>query len=106
MLSLSSGQSFDIVWNPTENEYDLPYRKLKDIKVVRSSDEHYLHIQFKDGRKEIIDFEEGLLREVISPSGLSIKLDYRLFNFEYVLERIHDGMGCEVSFDAWSNDWE
>ncbi|CAH8193299.1 hypothetical protein VAE308_1150349 [Vibrio aestuarianus] len=33
-LYLSSGQNFKIELNRSKNEYDIPYRKLKDIRVL------------------------------------------------------------------------
>ncbi|WP_412500520.1 hypothetical protein [Vibrio cyclitrophicus] len=105
MLRLSNGQAFKIQWNAAQNEYDLEYRRLKDIRVVRDSSSDNMIVLYKNGRTETLDLEEGLLRESTNESGLAIKLDYRLFNGEYVVSKIYDDSGTELEIDAWTDQW-
>jgi YD repeat-containing protein len=105
-LSLSTGQSFNLVWNSDKNEYDIPYRRLNDIRVLYLDDTSEINVVYKDGRNDYLDWEMGLLKRMASPSGLEIYFEYGTFNFQQVLCRIYDNAGRELTIDWWSNDWK
>ncbi|ENC6722719.1 RHS repeat domain-containing protein [Vibrio harveyi] len=104
-LHLSSGQSFVIEWDFNTGEYSMPYRRVKDIRVQRDSENGKIIVLYKDGRKEILDYEEGYLEEIISSNGISVKLEYKLLNFEYQLSRIYDAFNQEVEIDFRTDEW-
>lgn len=105
-LSLSTGQSFTIAWNSDINEYEMPYRKLKDIRVFYLDATKELKVVYKDGRKEFIDYEEGTLSKLVSPSGLVTDFEYSRLNQTLVLWRIIDNAGRELTIDWWSDKYK
>ncbi|WP_171394007.1 RHS repeat protein [Vibrio mediterranei] len=104
-LSLSSGQNFRIEWNFERSEYDIPYRRLKDLKVFYLSNTREIQIVYKDGRQDFIDYDEGTLNRMVSPQGLVIYFDYASSpsGQESTLETIRDGMGRKIDID-WRSD--
>lgn len=106
VLVLSTGQSFKLVWNDEINEYEMPYRKLKDIRVLYIDDSKELKVIHKDGRAEYLDWEEGIHKRTVSPSGLETYYEYGNFHFQSVLWRIYDKTGRELIIDWWTNEWE
>ncbi|WP_341659994.1 RHS repeat protein [Vibrio sp.] len=107
-LSLSSGQTFTIEWNSENSEYDIPYRKLKDIRVFFLNAGEEIKVVYKDGRQEFIDYHEGTLTRIVSPQGLVTYFDYsRPNNRNYpVLWRIYDDAGRELTINWWENTWQ
>ncbi|MPY23761.1 RHS repeat protein [Shewanella sp. YLB-07] len=106
ILSLSTGQSFQIVWNSEKNEYDMPYRKIKDMRIFYLDATRELKVVYKGGRQDYIDYEDGTLSRSISPQGLAIQFEYGYFNNESVLWRIYDDAGRELIIDWWTNKWQ
>lgn len=102
-IYLSSGQVFKIEWNSRENEYDIPYRKLKNIRVLRNNEN--IVVVYKDGRRENIDYDSGLMRELVSPTGRKVKLLYKVppFGNDEVLYKIEDEYGDYIEIDWWTN---
>ncbi|WP_240207696.1 RHS repeat protein [Vibrio sp. CyArs1] len=105
-LFLSTGQSFKIVWDYYANEYTVPYRRLKDIRVFYLNASNEIKVVYKDGRQDYIDFDTGTLTKLVSPQGLDIRFEYSNFNNTSVLWRIYDADGREVIIDWWSDKWE
>ncbi len=105
-LQLSSGQSFELKWNSAKNEYDIPYRKLKDVRVFYVSTTREVKIVYKNGKEEYLGWQDGELRRIVFPNGDTIYFDYGFFKFEQVIWRIRDNIGRELTIDWWSNDWE
>ncbi|QFI38559.1 RHS repeat protein [Moritella marina ATCC 15381] len=105
-LSLSTGQSFKIEWNASENEYDIPYRKLKDMRVFYLNASKEIKVVYKDGRQDFISYQEGTLSRLVSPQGLVIQFEYGQFKNESVLWRIYDSAGRELTIDWWTNKWQ
>lgn len=104
-LSLSSGQNFKIEWNFEKSEYDIPYRRLKDIRVFYLSNTREIQIVYKDGRQDFIDYDEGTLKRMVSPQGLVIYFDYASSpsSQENALTTIRDGMGRQINID-WRSE--
>ncbi|MGR5138788.1 RHS repeat domain-containing protein [Vibrio jasicida] len=105
VLSLSTGQSFELIWNNDKDEYDIPYRKLKDIRVLYLSSSNELKVLYKDGRVDFIGYDSGLILRTISPSGLSIYFEYYNLDFEQTLWRVYDNAGREFTIDWWTDEW-
>ncbi|PKG37224.1 RHS repeat protein [Psychromonas sp. Urea-02u-13] len=109
ILSLSSGQSFVIEKSTTSSEFDIPYRRLKDISVSEVSTTGELKIAYKDGKHEFVNIEKGTLNKVVSPNGLEIYYDHSRVNGNEILWRIADtpieGTGHEVIIDWWTEKW-
>ncbi|AUV86655.1 RHS repeat protein [Vibrio campbellii] len=105
VLSLSTGQSFELIWNNDKDEYDIPYRKLKDIRVLYLSSSNELKVLYKDGRVDFIDYNSGLILRTISPSGLPIYFEYYNLDFEQTLWRVYDNAGREFTIDWWTDEW-
>ncbi|EMQ2878534.1 RHS repeat protein [Vibrio navarrensis] len=103
-LSLSSGQSFKIEWNDVKNEYDLPYRRLKDIRVTYRDEDNTLVVCHKDGHREILDYQTGYLKQIQSPQGLAVFFEYSLQVNIWRLWRIYDHAGKETEIDWYSSD--
>ncbi len=106
LLSLSTGQSFKIMWNEEKNEYDMPYRRVKDIRVVYDDVTNSIIAIHKDGRKEIIDYKNGNLKEIVSPQGLSIHFSFSRQAGVMRLLKIEDGYGRVVDIDWQSSKTE
>ncbi|EPF2929941.1 hypothetical protein ACSL9C_002823 [Vibrio navarrensis] len=70
--SLSTGQAFEIEWNHQRNEYDIPYRKLKDLRVFYIDESEEIQLVYKDGKQEFISYNEGLTTRVVSANGREI----------------------------------
>lgn len=104
-LNLSSGQSFVLEWNDEKNEYDIPYRKLKDVRVFYIDGTREVEVAYKDGRRDYISWDDGVVTKTISPSGLVVHYEYISFNNELALQRIYDGVGRELSIDWWSDSY-
>jgi YD repeat-containing protein len=105
ILSLSTGQSFELVWNNEKNEYDIPYRKLKDIRVFYLDSSNEIKVSHKDGRVEFIEWDSGLVVRTISPSGLPIHFEYTDLDFEPTLWKVYDDSGREFTIDWWTDKW-
>ncbi|HDI3294080.1 TPA: RHS repeat protein [Vibrio cholerae] len=103
-LYLSTGQSFELEWNSEKNEYDIPYRKLKDIRVFYVDETRQVKVMYKDGRCDYISWDDGVVTRSISPSGLAVYYDYANYNFERALWRVYDNAGRELSID-WSDSY-
>ncbi len=106
MLSLSTGQSFKIEYNSALDEYDIPYRKLKDLRVFYLSSTNELKVVHKDGRSEFIDYSKGTLNRIVSHHGLSVYFSYQYHNNYLVLTHIYDNAGRELSIDWYSDPWK
>lgn len=100
VLSLSNGQSFKIEGNDNSNgEYDIPYRKLKDLRVFDVDKTQELKVIYKDGFVEFIDKNEGTLTRSISINGLEINFSYVYQNNRPVLSRVYDDAGSELTIE-------
>lgn len=112
VLSLSSGQSFKIRWDELKKEYEMPYRRIKDIRVFIYKDEsdntNQLHIVNKDGSQEFIDYEDGILKKIVSPNGLELHFEHEYHHDRLLLWRIHDGdnSGNEIEINWWDNKYK
>lgn len=108
-LSLSTGQSFEIKWNSVASEYDIPSRKLLDIRVFYVGETQEIKVVYKDGRHEYLSWDDGLLKRTVSPQGLEIYYEYSRLNNEQILWRLGDtptsGSGHEIIINWWSDDW-
>ncbi|WP_419238514.1 RHS repeat protein [Photobacterium leiognathi subsp. mandapamensis] len=104
-LSLSTGQSFALEWNSTTEEYDIPYRKLKDIRVFYLPTSKEIKVVYKDGRQDFIDYEDGYLKRIVFPLGRAIHFEYSEADFidGMALSKIKDNDGREVLLDWWSD---
>ncbi|EMQ2878757.1 RHS repeat protein [Vibrio navarrensis] len=106
-LSLTTGQNFKIQWNNAIEEYDIPYRKLKDIRVFYLDTTEEIKVVHKDGRQEFIDYYKGTLTRLVSPQGLSVYFEYGNFiNLRQTLWRVYDESGREIIIDWWSDEWK
>lgn len=105
VLSLSTGQSFTLQWNDKKNEYDIPYRKLKDIRVFYIDGTREVEVAYKDGRREYISWDDGMVTKSLSPSGLAVYYEYTPFNNKSALWRIYDDVGRELSIDWWNDPY-
>ncbi len=105
-MSLSSGQSFKIEYNNETQEYDFPYRKLKDLRVFYLNEGAKLKIVYKNGIHEYVDYESGLMEKRISPNGLETFFEYSSAGLEEEsLWRIYDKQGRELSINWWDNKY-
>ncbi|WP_249339522.1 MULTISPECIES: RHS repeat protein [unclassified Vibrio] len=98
-LYLSSGQSFEIKFNTDKGEYDIPYRKLKDLRVFYLNSTQEIKVVHKDGTLEFIDYQKGTLTRVVSNHGLDINFQYDFPQNYPVLKRIFDNTGRELLID-------
>lgn len=105
-LQLSSGQSFQIFWNDLKGEYDIPYRKLKDIRVLYLSDTEEIKIVYKDGKKEFISYYDGCLTKIVTVQGLEISFEYGFYRGRQVLSSINDNDGRKLVIDWWSDNYD
>ncbi|EDP59725.1 RHS repeat protein [Vibrio sp. AND4] len=112
-LNLSTGQSFRIEWNDALKEYDIPYLKLKDIRVFYIDKTDEIKVVYKDGREDYLDWNSGLLMRSVSSQGLEIFFDYSSHNLNVMsLWRISDsghaeeneGKGTEFIIDWWDSN--
>lgn len=105
-LSLGTGQAFKIELKDDSNEYLMPYRRLKDVRVfaVQAGEGHgeLLKVVSKDGVHEFIDRESGTLLRRVTAQGLSLHLEHERHQGVYRIARIFDGEGREVVFDMQS----
>ncbi|OEE31256.1 hypothetical protein A1QO_14135 [Vibrio genomosp. F10 str. ZF-129] len=99
VLSLSTGQSFEVEYQFDSHEFTLPYRRLKDIRVLYLTDTKEIMVARKDGHLEYLDGKEGTLTRSISPSGLTIYYDYFYLNGHHRLYRVYDDDGRELLID-------
>lgn len=104
-LKLSTGQSFQIVWNDAKQEYDIPYRKLKDIRVFYLGDESEIKIVYKGGKEEYLDYETGVIKRALSPQGIPVYFEFEYHQNKLRLHEIHDEIR-RVRINWWSNDYE
>lgn len=105
-ISLSTGQAFEIVWNEKTQEYDIPYRKLKDIRVLYVDQTKEILVLFKDGHSEYLDYESGVINRYVSPQGLSIYFDFQYSQSQLLLWRMYDNDGGEVEIDWWTDKFK
>ena len=114
LLTLTTGQQFKIKWNTQRNEYDVPYRRLKDVRVLFEGSSAVSHsrlkVLHKDGRTEYIDYDKGCLEELVSPVGHSIFFDHWNSNARLFLWRIRESSdgksGHTVFIDNWTHRWK
>lgn len=104
-LYLSTGQSFLLEWNDDKNEYDIPYRKLKDIRVFYLDGTREVEVVYKSGHRDYINWDDGILTKSISTSGLAVYYEYYFLNNDLALQRIYDDAGRELSIDWWSDSY-
>ncbi len=104
-LSLGSGQSFTIEWNDEKQEYDIPYRKIKDIRVfyIEIDSTAYIKVVHKDGKHEYINYKQGYLVKIVSTQGLEVKFDFGELAGRQTLWRIYDEDENEIEFDWWTD---
>lgn len=107
-LNLGSCQSFEIEWNDTKGEYDIPYRKLKDIRVlyIEINSIAYIKVLHKDGRHEYIDYNEGNIVKIVSAQGLEIKFEFGELAGRKTLYRIYDDDSNDIEIDWWSDPFQ
>lgn len=98
ILSLSTGQSFKIIPAKNGYEYEMPHRKLKDIKVVYDPVTFQLIVSHKTGLKEYIDYQSGHIYKMIANTGLATYFEYATFDRKRFPTRIYDNEGQELSF--------
>ncbi|OEE94421.1 hypothetical protein A1QK_16505 [Vibrio genomosp. F10 str. 9ZD137] len=99
-ISLSTGQSFKIYKPWGSDEYKIPYRKLKDVKIFHLSESDELKVVNKEGECEYLSSLSGHLKKITSPQGHSVYFDYNIWTGR--LDKIYDNEGREIKFD-WSN---
>ncbi|WGV98283.1 RHS repeat protein [Vibrio sp. YMD68] len=100
-ISLSTGQSFRIYKPWGGNEYEIPYRRVKDIKITYLNDSKELKVMNKEGLCEYLDESSGRLNKVVSQQGKSIYFDYDTWTGR--IRRIYDKDGRKMLFD-WSKE--
>ncbi|KJR27832.1 RHS repeat protein [Vibrio sp. S234-5] len=106
-LSLSTGQAFEVEWNHQRNEYDIPYRKLKDLRVFYLDESEEIQVVYKDGKQEFISYNEGITTRVVSANGLEIGFEYGQKDFQQVLWHIYDkNADRELEIDWWTSKWK
>ncbi|MEZ8051238.1 MULTISPECIES: RHS repeat protein [Vibrio] len=104
IIYLSSGQNYKAIYNHQTNEYKLPYRKIKDIKLLYSLSNNEINVIYKSGIVESIDYETGALKKITSIQGLETTFHYRESDQTSKLWKITDGSGRELRIDYWSED--
>ena len=102
-LALSSGQSFKIEWDPSSEEFKVPYRKLKDIRITINKETEDLIVYFKDGTEEHINIEEGVISKIVSVQGLETYYEFKNANNRNYLTEIIDNLGRKVTIN-WYDD--
>lgn len=106
MLYLYNGQSFKLTWNNQKGEYDIIYKKLRDIRVFYIDDTEEIKVEYKDGRTDYIDYETGLHRKVVSSTGLEVNFEFTAYGLNQVLWRAYDNAGRELVIDTWSDQYK
>lgn len=106
VLKLSSGQSFKIKWSNEKQEYELLYRKLKDIRVFYLKGTNEIKISYKSGRNEYLEYEAGICTKIVSPQGLEIHLAYSKLHGKNTLWQIKDNQSRVVEFDWWTDKFK
>ncbi|QXD01139.1 RHS repeat-associated core domain-containing protein [Klebsiella sp. PL-2018] len=97
-LSLSTGQNFKIVPDENSYEYEMPYRKLKDFKVVLDLDTNQLIVTHKTGLKEYIDYQYGHINKMVTNTGLTTYFVYTKFDKNCFPTKIYDDEGQVIYF--------
>lgn len=105
-LSLSSGQSFKIEWDSENQEFYVPYRKLKDIRICIDTQTQHLIVYFKDGTEEHISIEEGTVYKVVSAQGLETFYLFKNMNNRKYLTEINDNTGRKVLINWYDNKYK
>ncbi|KOE82692.1 hypothetical protein ACS86_07615 [Vibrio alginolyticus] len=106
MLYLYNGQSFKLTWNNQKGEYDIIYKKLRDVRVFYIDDTEEIKVEYKDGRTDYIDYETGLHRKVVSSTGLEVNFAFTDYGLNQVLWRAYDNAGRELVIDTWSDQYK
>lgn len=104
IIYLSSGQSYKAIYNHQTSEYKIPYRKIKDLKLLYSLSNNEINVIYKDGTVESIDYETGALKKITSVQGLETTFHYRESDQTSKLWKITDGSGRELRIDCWSEE--
>ncbi|MFM2586941.1 hypothetical protein [Vibrio sp. TBV020] len=106
ILTLQSGQQFKIEWNNNLNEYDIPYRRCKDIRVFYKSlsgqSTGEIVVAHKNGVKEHINWDDGTVSHILSPHGHRIDFHYSYYNNVKVLWKVSDTNHNSLYIDWWS----
>ena len=100
-ISLSTGQSFKIYKPWGEKEYDIPYRKLKDIKITYLAETSELKVVNKEGLCEYLSESSGKLKKIVSEQGKEVYFNYDSWTGK--ITKIYDNDGREIIFD-WSEE--
>ncbi|WP_037027969.1 hypothetical protein [Psychromonas aquimarina] len=100
-INLSTGQSFRIYKPWSSNEYEIPYRKIKDIKITYLSESEELKVVNKEGGYECLSETTGRLNKIVSPDGKEVYFSYDSWTGR--INRIYDNAGREILFD-WSQE--
>ncbi|HCG6670478.1 TPA: RHS repeat protein [Vibrio parahaemolyticus] len=93
-VQLRTGQSFLVTDLGGIGEIHLPYRKTKDIKFVRLSDQSYKVIHLSGEVEELS--RDGLLTSLISKEGYRLHFQYQKYLDQDVVRRIYDEQGHEI----------
>lgn len=105
-LTLQSGQSFRIEWNSSLEEYDIPYRRCKDIRVFYQSlpgqSTGEIVVAHKNGTAEYIDWDTGTVNRILSPHGHKIEFHYTYYNNKKVLWKVSDSSESILHIDWFS----
>ncbi|MDE1263094.1 RHS repeat domain-containing protein [Vibrio aestuarianus] len=106
MLYLYNGQSFKLTWNSSKGEYDIVYKKLKDVRVFYIGETHEIKVEYKDGRTDYIDYETGLHSRAVSSTGLEVNFQFTDYGLNKVLWHAYDNAGRKLVIDTWTNPYK
>ncbi|MGF1681940.1 hypothetical protein [Photobacterium minamisatsumaniensis] len=109
-LTLTDGSSFQIRWNGALGRYNIPYNKLKNLRVYfkreLNTKDGEIFVYHADGEIEIYDYNRGTLLEKISSYGYKLTFDYYSRDNVQTLYQVSDEKGLTLHFDTWSNTWQ
>jgi|GEM_PF-2833582 len=105
-IYLSSGQSYKANYNHQTSEYEIPYRKLKDLKVLYDRGDNEINVIYKNGTIESIDYETGSLKKITSTQGLETEFHYSDSEHTRKLWKITDSSGKELYINYWSQEFK
>ncbi|WP_038176942.1 hypothetical protein [Vibrio pacinii] len=100
-INLSTGQSFKIFKPWEKKEYEIPYRKLKDIKITYSAENKELKVISEGGVCEHLNESSGKTNKISSPDGKNVYFSYHEWTGR--INKIYDDDGREVLFN-WSEE--
>ena len=110
LLSLSNGQAFKIQYNASLGRYEIPYRKLEDIKVyyvnTPGTQSGEIKVVHKGGEMEFIDWDKGVINRRYSPQGHKLKYEYGYLNNQPILWKVSDEVGSFMVVDWWSDPYK